>query len=133
MGGIRLSEIVMSRPEDLKKILGKPIVDTSGQQVGIVDTVILRDSGAISHVTVRRGDGICIELKADNLVLDDNMLILYDPPTSNILYAAKEISKALLELIELYSDSQENSQNYKRLLKTAREHLNNAISLLDYT
>jgi len=129
---VKLSDLVIDKEEDLERIIGKPVIDVaSGKRIGTLDTAYFQADGTVSHAVVKTSDGMRVIVKASNLYLNnEDGVVWIDTSSNTLLEAIREALKGTLEIIELYSARSSSLRQREVLLKTACEHLANALQLL---
>ena len=125
----RLSEIVMDSDEIRSKILGASVVAPDGRRIGVVEDLYLARDLTIKKAVVKNDDGLSFIVPGEHLVLKDGVIVLQEPPQANVHRAAREVCRALLELLEALEE--EDPQETLPFLSAAREHLRNALKTLE--
>ena len=129
---MKLSELILSEPDECESVLGKPVMLPNGRRLGIVERVILYDSDAIKYVIVRQDDGVLRRFKASELVLNGDSIILVEPLADKVLSAIVEVNKASLELTELYVKLIKNYPvNVGTYAKIVSSRLGNALKIME--
>lgn len=129
---MKLSELVLSEPSEYKNILGKCVTLPDGKKIGVVEQVVLHNSGTIRYVIVRQDNGILRKLRASELSLNEDSLMLKEPLAEKVLNALVEVNKALTELTELYIKLMKNSRvNVDMYVNVVSLRLNNALKIVE--
>lgn len=128
MYSVKLSDVIFDKNS---KILGMPIVTTANKRIGIVENMILNEYGAIKYVIVRINKEMLIRLKAKDLRLSDNKIILERPIINRILDIMGELNMSYLRLIDILRRIRNGDDNCIDEMNIIKIHLKRALDIME--
>jgi len=134
MRSLKLSDIIINAHSTriYNDLLGKPIKTMTDRKLGIVEDLILNEYGAIKYVIVKQDNGLYVRLKAGQLRLEDDGIVLLEPQATEILDLISDLSMTLIKLVRILREMNDNEyHHYKKDLQLVRAYLSKALEVVE--
>jgi len=134
MRSLKLSDIIINTHSTkiYNDLLRKPIKTMTGKELGIVEDLILNEYGAIKYVIVKQDNGLYVRLKASQLRLKDDSIVLLEPQAIEILDLISDLSMILIKLAGILREMNDNEFHHcKKDLQLVHAHLSKALEVVE--
>ena len=134
MNSLRLSDVIISTHSTkvYNDLLGKPVKTITGEKLGTVEDLILNEYGAIKYVIVKQDSGFSIRLKASQLRLKSDSIVLLEPQATKILDLISDLSMMLVKLTGILREMHDSEYHHcKKDLQLIRAYLSKALEAVE--
>ena len=121
---VKVSDIII-KPYSVNasnKLLRRPVKTITNKEIGIVENLILNEYGAIKYVIIKQSNGMLIRLKASQLWLQGESIVLQEPQAIKILDVVAELNMVCRRLIEILK---KNLILNSAIIRTVNKTVNN--------
>lgn len=101
------------------------------KKLGILEDLILNEYGAIKYVIVKQDDGLSIRLKASQLRLKGDNIVLLEPQVNKILDLISDLSMILIKLTGILREVNDDESPRKKDLQLVRAYLSKALEVVE--
>jgi len=130
---VKVSDIII-KPYSVNasnKLLRRPVKTITNKEIGIVENLILNEYGAIKYVIIKQSNGMLIRLKASQLWLQGESIVLQEPQAIKILDVVAELNMVCRRLIEILKKMEDdNHYDYTKDLQIVRAYIEKVLNLM---
>jgi len=130
---VKVSDIII-KPYSVNasnKLLRRPVKTITNKEIGIVENLILNEYGAIKYVIIKQSNGMLIRLKASQLWLQGENIVLQEPQAIKILDVVAELNMVCRRLIEILKKMEDdNHYDYTKDLQIVRAYIEKVLNLM---
>ena len=130
---VKVSDIII-KPYSVNasnKLLRRPVKTITNKEIGIVENLILNEYGAIKYVIIKQNNGMLIQLKASQLWLQGENIVLQEPQAIKILDVVAELNMICRRLIEILKKMEDdNHYDYTKELQIVRAYIEKVLNFM---